>query len=84
MTLIDRLNKWVVSLQFSAVAAALCCSISAAAQAEQPSKYRLVDLGLVGPAGQPFDITNNGIIAGAVGIMANLNYMMPMSMNMPR
>jgi cytochrome o ubiquinol oxidase operon protein cyoD len=24
------------------------------------------------------------VIAGAVGIMANLNYMMPMSMNMPR
>jgi uncharacterized membrane protein len=66
MTMFDRVNKWVVSLRFSAVTAALCCLICAASRAEQPSKYRLVDLGLVGPAGQPFDITNNGIIAGAV------------------
>jgi probable HAF family extracellular repeat protein len=45
--------------------AAFCWLFCASAQAK-PGPYTLADLGAVGVAGQPFQITNNGIIAGAV------------------
>ena len=40
----------------------------AIAQNSQKVRYRLVDLGPSGPAGQPFHITNNGLISAAVGM----------------
>ena len=38
-------------------------TFSAAAQAQAPS-YTLIDLGALGPNGQPYSITNNGLIGG--------------------
>ena len=38
--------------------------IAAAAMAQSPT-YKVIDLGTVGPNGQPFAITKNGLIAGA-------------------
>ena len=66
MTAINRDNKWVVWGQVSAIIVALCWPWAAPGQAKHAPSYKLVDLGVVGPAGQPFHITNTGIIAGAV------------------
>ena len=41
--------------------------IAAAAQA-QPPTYKVIDLGVVGPNGQPFTIANNGRVAGATQV----------------
>jgi probable HAF family extracellular repeat protein len=65
MTVIEKVDKRIVVKLVGAVATALCCSLGAFAQ--QAPSYSLVDLGVVGPAGQPFHITNNGIITAAVG-----------------
>jgi probable HAF family extracellular repeat protein len=40
-------------------------NLLAALLAAQPSHYSVTDLGPVGPAGQPFYVTNNGLVAGA-------------------
>ncbi len=63
--MINRANNWIVLKRVCAVVAALGWSLCASAQANKLS-YKLMDLGVVGPAGQPFQITNNGIITGAV------------------
>ena len=39
--------------------------IAAVAMAQSPT-YKVIDLGAVGPNGQPFVITNNGMVSGAV------------------
>ena len=39
--------------------------IAAVAMAQSPT-YKVIDLGTVGPNGQPFTITNNGLVTGAV------------------
>jgi probable HAF family extracellular repeat protein len=41
--------------------------LAAVAMAQSPS-YKVIDLGTVGPNGQPFAITKNGLVAGAVQI----------------
>ncbi len=41
--------------------------IAAVAMAQSPT-YKTIDLGTVGPNGQPFGITKNGLVAGAVQI----------------
>ena len=41
--------------------------IAAVAMAQSPT-YKGIDLGMVGPNGQPFAITNNGLVAGAAQI----------------
>ena len=46
---------------------ALAGMATASAQSSHSPKYTLVDLGVAGPAGQPFHITNNSIISAAVG-----------------
>ena len=56
------INKQVVSRMPGAVLLALCWPLCASAQAS----YTLVDLGVVGPAGGPNHITNNGISVGSV------------------
>lgn len=60
-----KANNWIVLKRVGVVAAALCCSLSASAQAAKPA-YKLVDLGVVGPAGQPFQITDSGIVAASM------------------
>ncbi len=39
-------------------------SFLAALLVAQPSRYSVADLGSVGPAGQPFYVTNNGLVSG--------------------
>ena len=63
--MINAANNWIVLKRICAVVAALGWSLCASAQTNNPP-YKLVDLRVVGPAGQPFQITNNGIITGAV------------------
>jgi probable HAF family extracellular repeat protein len=63
--MINRAKKWIVLNSVGVVTAALGCSLSASAQAGK-APYTLVDLGLMGPAGQPFQITNNGIVPASV------------------
>jgi probable HAF family extracellular repeat protein len=67
MTMMNSPNTWVVSKRFSAVAAVICLTLAASAQTSHAQGYKLVDLGVMGPAGQPFHISNNGIITYAVG-----------------
>lgn len=43
----------------------LAGNLFAAYLAAQPSHYSVTDLGPVGPAGQPFYVTNNGLVGGA-------------------
>src|SRR5208283_2104712 len=40
----------------------------AAAALAQPPTYKVIDLGVVGPNGQPFTIANNGRVAGATQV----------------
>jgi probable HAF family extracellular repeat protein len=63
MSVIHSVHKAIVSLQFPLAAAAVCCLLGQSAHATQTPQYRLVDLGLVG-AGQPYAISDNGIVAG--------------------
>jgi hypothetical protein len=62
MIVIDTLKKQTASKRAGVVVAALCWPLCAFAQAP----YTLVDLGVVGAAGAPNHITNNGISVGAV------------------
>jgi len=55
-------KKQIVLKMAGAVVAALCWPLCASAQAP----YTLVDLGVVGAAGAPNQITNNGISVGSV------------------
>jgi probable HAF family extracellular repeat protein len=48
------------------VAVAACCGLLCVSAQAKPAPYTLVDLGVVGVAGQPFQIANNGIITAAV------------------
>ena len=41
------------------------CNLLAALAITQP-RYSVSDLGVVGPNGQPFLVTNNGLVSGAV------------------
>ncbi len=34
----------------------------------QPAHYNITDLGVVGPAGQPFFVTNNGLVSGSAAV----------------
>jgi hypothetical protein len=61
MTMMDTVKKQIVLRTAGMVAAALCWPLCASAQAP----YRLVDLGVVGPAGGPNHITNNDISVGS-------------------
>ena len=60
MKRLDSMQKLCVIAGLAALAAA------AAAQGAHKAQYRLVDLGPSGPAGQPFHITNNGLVSAAV------------------
>jgi hypothetical protein len=62
MIVIDTLKKQIVLKRASVVLAALCWPLCAFAQAP----YALVDLGVVGAAGAPNHIANNGISVGSV------------------
>ena len=62
MTVIDTVKKQIVLKRAAVVVAALCWPLCASAQGH----YRLVDLGVVGAAGAPNHITNNGISVGSV------------------
>jgi probable HAF family extracellular repeat protein len=64
MTVINTAKKRIV-LKRAGVVVALCWTLCSSAQPQQ-APYTLVDLGVVGPAGQPFQITNKGIITAAV------------------
>ena len=66
MMVIERADKRIVLKLVSVAATALCWGLCASAQANHTPGYKLVDLGIVGPAGQPFHITKNGLISGAV------------------
>ena len=60
------------TLQFSIAAASLITALAMptqmAAQKQIP-RYIITDLGVVGgPPGQPFHITNNGLISGSVAV----------------
>ena len=57
--------NWIEKLSVVACLAAMAAG--AAAQDPHAAQYKLVDLGPSGPAGQPFHITNNGLISAAVG-----------------
>jgi hypothetical protein len=60
-----RTNNWVVLNRICTSVAALGWALCASAQSNNPP-YRVVDLGVVGPAGAPNHIANNGISVGAV------------------
>jgi probable HAF family extracellular repeat protein len=57
----NSMQKVCVISGLAALAAA------AGAQGAYKAQYKLVDLGPSGPAGQPFHITNNGLVSAAVG-----------------
>ena len=46
-------------------------SLLAALAMAQPQRFSVTDLGAVGPAGQPFVITNNGLVSGAAAFPDN-------------
>ena len=46
-------------------------SLLAALAIAQPQRFSVTDLGAVGPAGQPFVITNNGLVSGAAAFPDN-------------
>jgi uncharacterized membrane protein len=64
MTVIDTVKKQIAFKRAGVMVAALCWPLCASAQ-PKPS-YILVDLGVVGPAGAPNHIANNGVSVGAV------------------
>jgi probable HAF family extracellular repeat protein len=69
---IDR--KTLCGFQLGAALALVAAPLFAAAQSTHPARYRLVDLGVAGPAGQPFHIANNGSITAAVGAADGTNH----------
>lgn len=59
-------DTWKNAVRFSLFAAFLCCPSWAATASPHAATYQLVDLGIAGPAGQPFQISNNGLISAAL------------------
>jgi probable HAF family extracellular repeat protein len=57
-------SNWIEKLNVVACLAAMAAGV--AAQQNHKAQYKLIDLGPSGPAGQPFHITNNGLISAAV------------------
>jgi probable HAF family extracellular repeat protein len=64
MKRIDCVRKLCAAASLAVLAAMFC----AAAQGAEKQQYKLVDLGPSGPAGQPFHITNNGLVSAAVEV----------------
>ncbi len=57
--------KALVSISAAGFLSALAMPLELTAQDSPSALYTLSDLGPVGPAGQPFNITRNGLISGA-------------------
>ena len=55
-----------------ATSIAACTLLGAVAMAQSPS-FTVIDLGNVGPLGQPLQITNNGLVAGAAAVGSALH-----------
>jgi probable HAF family extracellular repeat protein len=68
MKQLHSIQKWCFVAGLAALAA------GAVAQKTDKVHYRLVDLGPSGPAGQPFHITDNGIIAATVTVPDGTNH----------
>jgi probable HAF family extracellular repeat protein len=66
MTHFNSIEKLCAAVCVVAIAVGAPAQDAEKAQRTGKAKYKLVDLGPSGPAGQPFHITNNGLISAAI------------------
>jgi probable HAF family extracellular repeat protein len=73
MTLRDTIFQTLVERSIKTMTTIVAGSLLAAVAMAQSPRFTVTDLGKVGPLGQPLQITNNGLVAGAAAVGSALH-----------
>lgn len=73
MTLRDTILQTMVERSIKTMTTIVAGSLLAAVAMAQSPRFTVTDLGKVGPLGQPLQITNNGLVAGAAAVGSALH-----------